>query len=309
VTGARRGGRCSRVLRALGALAAALGLARAGAAADEKLQLALRVDDVGMSHAVNRGLADLLATKLPFSVSLMFACPWYQEAVELLQNQPQVSVGVHLTLNSEWKHYNWGPLLGGSAVPSLVDAEGLFLPSTAALVERGFALEEVERELGAQIERALRSGLRIDYVDHHMGTAVATPALRALLEKLAAKYQLGISRYFGEAYNTLFSVPVTEKRERFLQIVSALEPARANLVVIHAARPDPEIEVLVDLNNAGMNTVEGAPLVSRHRQAELEMLTSGEIVDLLRSGRFELVTYRDIIGARGLSSMLRPAGS
>ena len=69
-------------------------------------------------------------------------------------------------------------------MPSLVDAEGLFLPSTAALLERGFSLAEVERELSAQIERALRSGLRIDYVDHHMGTAVATPELRETLGPL-----------------------------------------------------------------------------------------------------------------------------
>ena len=43
-----------------------------------------------------------------FSASMMFACPWYQEVVEILQNQPHVSIGIHLTLGSEWKNYRWG---------------------------------------------------------------------------------------------------------------------------------------------------------------------------------------------------------
>ena len=48
------------------------------------------------------------------------------EAVEILRDQPQVSAGIHLTLNSEWQHYKWGPVLGASRVPSLVDENGHF---------------------------------------------------------------------------------------------------------------------------------------------------------------------------------------
>ena len=51
------------------------------------------------------------------SASVMFACPWYQEAVVILRKNPQISVGVHLVLNSEWKYYRWGPVLGREAVP------------------------------------------------------------------------------------------------------------------------------------------------------------------------------------------------
>jgi hypothetical protein len=49
-----------------------------------------------------------------------------------LNRNPQVSVGVHLTLNSEWKNYRSGPVLGRTAVPSLVDADGYFFPSSEA---------------------------------------------------------------------------------------------------------------------------------------------------------------------------------
>src|SRR6266550_4736565 len=89
------------------------------------LSLVIRTDDIGMSHSVNLAMERLVSTGMPISVSVMFACPWYQEAVEILKQHPNVSVGIHLVLNSEWKKYRWGPVAGSAAVPSLVDENGL----------------------------------------------------------------------------------------------------------------------------------------------------------------------------------------
>jgi hypothetical protein len=83
--------------------------------------LVIRTDDAGMSHSVNMAIERLINSGLPVSVSVMFPTPWYQETVEMLKRHPEVSVGIHLTLNSEWKNYRWGPVLGRTAVPSLVD--------------------------------------------------------------------------------------------------------------------------------------------------------------------------------------------
>jgi predicted glycoside hydrolase/deacetylase ChbG (UPF0249 family) len=137
----------------------------------------LRLDDVGMNHSVNMAIQRIAESGIPFSVSVLFACPWHQEAVEILKKNPQISVGVHLALNSEWKNYRWGPVLGAAAVPSLVDANGYFVHSNETFRSMKYDLGEVERELTAQVERALRSGLKIDYVDQHMGTAASTPEL------------------------------------------------------------------------------------------------------------------------------------
>src|SRR3989449_5068604 len=173
----------------------------------QRPELLVRIDDIGMNHSVNLALRQLADTKIPLSASVMFACPWYQEAVEILKQNPQISVGVHLVLNSEWKGYRWGPVLGKEAVPSLVDSVGYFLPSTDKFLAHGYKLDEVERELSAQVERAVRSGLRIDYVDYHMGTAVATPELRAVVGRVAAKFGGGISREFRESVHTMFDTP------------------------------------------------------------------------------------------------------
>ena len=95
---------------------------------DGKPELLIRCDDIGMSHSANLALAEMIQTNIPFSASVMFTCPWYQEAVEMLKDNPQVAVGIHLTLNAEWKNYRWGPVLGMKAVPSLVDSCGYFFP-------------------------------------------------------------------------------------------------------------------------------------------------------------------------------------
>ncbi|PYP98661.1 MAG: hypothetical protein DMD34_02025 [Gemmatimonadetes bacterium] len=73
-----------------------------GARPSEPVYLLIRSDDAGMSHSVNRALQRLMDTGLPVSVSVMFTCPWYQETVEILKRHPNVAVGIHLTLNSEW---------------------------------------------------------------------------------------------------------------------------------------------------------------------------------------------------------------
>src|SRR5437867_9292533 len=166
--------------------------------APDPVSLIIRSDDAGMSHSVNMALQRLIESGLPVSVSVMFACPWYQETVEILKRHPATSVGIHLTLNSEWKNYRWGPVVGREAVPTLVDADGYFLHSAEALYGNHPDLRQIEKELRAQIERALRSGLKIDYVDYHMGTAVHYPEFREVTERLAREVALGMSEYLGE---------------------------------------------------------------------------------------------------------------
>lgn len=263
--------------------------------------LMLRLDDIGMCHSVNLAAGRVLETGIPFSASLMVACPWYQEAVEMLQQAPQVSVGIHLTLNAEWKNYRWGPVSGASAVPSLVDSNGYFFPSRAMFFANQPKIDEVERELRSQISRALATGLAIDYVDYHMGTAVDTPELRALVERLAREHGLAISRYFGEVdVQGLYAAPVERKTDTLMAVTRNLQPDTLWLMVFHVALATPEMSALVDLNPTGLSRM------ADHRQGELEALTSAEFLEFLQLPDVRLLNYRDIIRQKGLRSMVRP---
>ena len=292
-----------RPLPALAVAAAILTLptpAPVGAAEQPPGELLIRCDDVGMCHAVNLAVRDLIATGVPFSASVMFACPWYLEAAAILAQHPQVSVGVHLTLNSEWEHYKWGPVLGRSRVPSLVDADGHFFPTEEAFTARGVDLKEVEAELRAQIDRAKSTGLRIDYLDVHMQTAYSTPELRALVETLARDYRLGIATYFGERSGTMWAVPPERKLSALLGFVGE-GGGGLKLLVAHLGLDNDEMTALVDAN-----WPTDPFRVARHRQAELDAVSSPAFRASVAAAGLELITYRQLIERKGLAAMKRP---
>ena len=269
--------------------------------ASEPVSLIIRTDDAGMSHSVNMALQRLIESGLPVSVSVMFACPWYQETVEILKRHPAVSVGIHLTLNSEWKNYRWGPVLGREAVPTLVDADGYFFQSSEALYKNHPAVPEIERELRAQIQRALKSGLKIDYVDYHMGTAVRYPEFRELTERLVREFGLGMSGYFGETMdNPQYWAAPPNKADSLVAFVDRLRPG-LNVVVTHVGIDDAELGALLD-----MNTDQPLPDMSKNRQGELDAVTSTRFAASLKARHVVLLTYRDVIAKEGLQSMRRP---
>jgi chitin disaccharide deacetylase len=292
---------CATILAASAISAAPLILHAQRADAPEVL---FRLDDIGMNHSVNLALEQVAKTGMPFSATVLFVCPWYQEAVDILKKYPQVTVGVHLALNSEWRGYRWGPVLGKGGVPSLVDSVGYFLPSTMAFLESKYDLAEVDRELSAQVERALRSGLKITFVDAHMGMAWANPQLREVMERVAKKYGLGISTYFGESYYTIWGVAPSAKKSTLLEHLAKAPRDSVNLIEVHVAERTPEMEAIYDMNAEGQNAPDAG--VVAHRNAELQTLLSPELAKLVRSGKVRLVTYRDMVTRTGLAGMKRP---
>jgi predicted glycoside hydrolase/deacetylase ChbG (UPF0249 family) len=264
-------------------------------------KLLIRCDDVGMSHTVNSAVRELIKTGLPFSTSVMVACPWFLEAAEILKANPQIGVGIHLTLNSEWEHYKWGPVLGAAKLPSLVNENGHFYASEGEFAAADVRLEEVEMELRAQIERALTAGLRIDYLDYHMLTAVSTPEMTAIVERLAAEYGFGLSRYFGEASVSIWADAPADKLTSLLGHMREIQPG-LNMLVIHLGMETPEMTAMVDMNNAN-----DPYRVAVHRQAELDAVTSAAFRKALEDAGIELVTYKDVVAEMGLESMAPPA--
>ena len=267
-------------------------------------ELAIRCDDVGMCHAVNQGVRQLLATGMPFSSSVMVPCPWFEEAAAILRNQPQVSIGIHLTLNSEWQHYKWGPVLGASEVPTLVDERGYFHATAADFAAADVDLTEVERELRAQIEKTRQLGLDVDYLDYHMLTALSTPELQEIVERLAADYGLGLARYFDEASASLWDVDPDNKLDSLLHVLTQLDDERPTLLVMHLGIDGPEMAALIDVNNPADPDRIGA-----HRGAELDALLSPEFRRTVEDQGIRLVNYRDLIERYGLESMQRPTSA
>jgi len=157
---------------------------RLGHGPDARLVI-LNCDDLGSSHAANLGVYEALRLGAATSATLMVPCPWAREAASRYRGE---DVGVHLTLNAEYDLYRWGPI---THAPSLLDGDGGF-PRTLDDVWDHADLEEVRRELRAQVERAILWGFDVSHLDSHMGTLQLRPEFFDIYLDLAVEFGLPI---------------------------------------------------------------------------------------------------------------------
>lgn len=133
--------------------------------------LIINADDFGMCRGANLAVMDLL--KDPDSAltssTVMAPCAWAPEACKFAGENPDLAIGVHLTLTSEWSKYRWAPV-NSKNTDSLRDEEG-FMWHESDQVEKHVDIDEVEGEIRAQIERCKKLGLvNPSHLDNHMGS-------------------------------------------------------------------------------------------------------------------------------------------
>lgn len=155
---------------------------RLGHGPDDRL-LIINCDDLGSCHAANVGIYAALRDGVATSATLMVPCPWARDAAAGYRGE---DVGVHLTLNSEHDRYRWGPI---THAPSLLDGDGGF-PRTVTDVWDHADMDEVRRELRAQVERAILWGFDISHLDSHMGTLQLRPEFFDVYLELAIAFGL-----------------------------------------------------------------------------------------------------------------------
>ncbi len=153
--------------------------------------LIINADDFGMCHDENEATIEGLRGGLFSSSTILTTCPWFEEAADFARANPAVDLGVHLTLNSEWPSYKWGPVLGAGVVPSLADSRGYLWPDVPQVYANA-RLDEVEKELRGQIDKALAAGIDATHIDSHMGPLHLRADYHEIYWRLARDYKLPI---------------------------------------------------------------------------------------------------------------------
>jgi predicted glycoside hydrolase/deacetylase ChbG (UPF0249 family) len=127
--------------------------------------LVVNADDLGVSRGANLGTLRAHRDGIVTSASLAVTTPFYRHAIECVRACPDLGVGLHFTLTSGQ------PVSPPERVPLLIDRSGFFrwrfLPLLARLGVRAprELLEQIDRELEAQLEKMIADGVQPDHID------------------------------------------------------------------------------------------------------------------------------------------------
>jgi predicted glycoside hydrolase/deacetylase ChbG (UPF0249 family) len=260
---------------------------------DGQIRLIVRGDDMGFSHEVNVACIKAYQQGILTAVEVMVPCDSFLEAVQMLKENPGLDAGIHLTLNSEWENIKWGPVTNA---PSLVDENGYFFPMTwpddaypanKALGTSDWKLDEIEKELRAQIELALRYLPRCSHATPHMGFHSISPKVSKLVFRLIREYNVDANirilplknvSLFGDAST------VDEMVANGVEVLENLGPGTWQFY----EHPG----MLTEGTEAHWHI--GAEDDASYRDAVTKALTSEKLKEVIKRRKIKLIGYKDL---------------
>ena len=278
-------------------------LKRLGYPLNTKL-LIVHADDMGLSHSTNLACINALEMGLVTSGSIMMPCPFAEEMTDYAKLHPDLDIGIHLTLTSEWVGHQWQPVFG-DGVPSTANSEG-FLFGTREELETKAQLSDIEQELRSQIEKAITNGVHPTHLDCHQFAGIMNPEFLKICIQLGREYGLPIllnrekikkwfrydvRRFVSEneiLVDQLFiATPRRTKKglaNYYRNVLQTLNVG-VNCLLIHPAYDDEEMKILT-AGHSYCNSV--------WRQADYDFFTSDECRRIIRENNIQLITWREI---------------
>ena len=178
--------------------------------------------------------------------------------------------------------------------PSLVYADWYFYPQTKQWGEEagtGFLdakpnLEEVEKELRAQIELAIKKIPQVSHLSAHMKAAISTPELMELTIRLAKEYDLYIDlREYGVKLIYGIGKGTDAPQQREAALVEILENLKPGLWLLleHPGMDTPEMRAI---GHAGYEHV------ANDRDGVTKAFTCKKIKETIERRGIKLLSYR-----------------
>jgi predicted glycoside hydrolase/deacetylase ChbG (UPF0249 family) len=263
---------------------------------DDARLLILNADDLGMYRAINEAIFSTLKAGIVHSTSLMIPWPSALHAMNLLEENPGITFGVHLSVICDVDGYTWGPLTPREKIPSLIDETGVFYSSKRMSEFLAQAkLDELEIEFRAQIEAVLAAKLKPTHLDWHCLHSGGRADIFEMTLRLAKHYGLALrvaDRASIEKTQSLgfptddhelldsFALDIHGKSARYVQMLREL-PAGLSEWAVHPG-----------LDNAESRAID--PGGWQVRQTDFDFLMSSEAHDTIRQEGIILLSYKPL---------------
>ncbi|MFI5162519.1 MAG: polysaccharide deacetylase family protein [Sphingobacteriales bacterium] len=270
---------------------------------DAKL-LIVHADDAGFAHSADSAIMLAYEKGAINSASIMVTCPWFPEIAAFAKKHPEMDWGIHLSLTSEWKYYKWQGVAASSATASLLDKNGYLYDSVEGFGAHA-KVDEAEKEIRAQIEKAKAFGINISHLDNHMGSILASPELMKMFQRVGKEYKLPVlapinyikmlapklvpvidtNGVIVDNFIMAYQMAPADKWKNFYNYsLQHLKPG-LNELVFHLGFDDDELKAIC---------AEHPDYGSAWRQQDYNYATSDEFKAMLKAQGVYLVTWGDI---------------
>ncbi|WP_055666969.1 chitin disaccharide deacetylase [Desnuesiella massiliensis] len=248
------------------------------------MKLIINADDFGLTKGISLGILDSMEKGIVTETTAMPNGLYFEEAIREAKNRGIYNIGVHLTLT-------WGkPILPVEQVSSLVDDKGNFIRLGKA---HSYEYEEVKRELNAQMEKFLSTGLNPTHIDgHHHFFAFEKEILDIVID-IAKEYELPL-RCASAEHKKYYSIREVKTTEAFssdfyasnvsydylVDLISKYRDVDSFEIMTHPAYVDEEVLSISSYNS--------------FREKEFHILTSSEIKDFINRSEVQLIGFKDL---------------
>lgn len=269
-------------------------------------RLIVNADDFGGSKSINEAIIRSHREGILTSASLMVNEPGFAEAVLLARQNPNLGVGLHLTL-----------LLGHSTlsrreIPDLVDEQGRFSFNPVGVGMRYFADRRLKSqllaEINAQFEKFRQTGLPLDHVNGHLHLHLH-PTVFQLLAANVSRWQITHLRLTHDPFwlnarlvpghwvyrisHAMIHRVLSDRSRRVLRRLN-IKHTTAVFGLLQNARVDESYVMrLLPKLPAGDSELYSHPSLDQFRH-EFEALISPKVKALLERLGIRLIRYRDL---------------
>lgn len=234
-------------------------------------RLIINADDFGLTHGVNRAIAQAHSHGSLTSATLMASAAATNQAIEQALKTPALGVGCHVVL------LDGTPILPAQKIPGLaIPRAGTLHPTLGKflvqLLTRRIPAAQIEAEAAAQIALLQSRGLRLTHVDTHKHAHMFPAVLRPVLRAARAAGIFAIRNPFEPAWasHATRSAPLTRRFQ--VSLLRRLEPAFRRFVA-----------------EEGFRTTDGA--IGVLATGTLDSATIASLLHHMPDGTWELVTH------------------